>query len=348
MMTETDTPANSSSPINAATPRVCAVIVTYNRLALLKEAVAAVRQQSRKADHLIIVDNGSTDGTAEYLATISDRDLRIITQPNLGASGGFHTALQAGFDTGADWFWCMDDDTIPDADCLAEMLAAETRYLQEPGSTPLGWICSVIRWKDGALHLMNEPKVKGFLTWGANILHHEYVPAQWCSFVSVAFSRQAIARCGLPLKKMFIWYDDVEYTGRMTTAGFAGLLALGSRAEHRTATNYAPDVADLAPENLWRFRYAFRNEIVALKAVYQLQPKKLCFQFCKTMARRVFLVLRAGKLRYLPMAIAQGFQGLFFSMDIDFPQPSGNSLPSSAPAPSRPSIPSSPLTTSVL
>src|SRR5580692_151783 len=88
--------------------RVCAVLVTYNRLALLKEAVAAVRQQSRKADFMVIVDNGSTDGTSEWLAASAGSDVRIITQPNLGGSGGFHTGMQAGFETGADWLWCMD------------------------------------------------------------------------------------------------------------------------------------------------------------------------------------------------------------------------------------------------
>jgi len=336
-----------SDPLTkTAVRRVCAVLVTYNRLALLKEAVAAVRNQSRRADILIIVDNGSTDGTSEWLSTIADRDIRIITQPNLGASGGFHTGLQAAFDTGADWLWCMDDDTIPDNDCLAAMLAAETRYLAKPGSDPLAWICSVVRWTDGTLHRMNEPKAKGFLDWGTNILQNGFVPARWCSFVSVAFSREAVASCGLPLKEMFIWYDDVEYTGRMTTAGFAGLVALESRAEHRTASNYAPDVEDLAPENLWRFRYAFRNEIVVEKTLFRAQPKKLYFRFCKVMLRRLSLMIRAGKFRYLPMAIAQGFRGLTFPMAIDLLHATANSSPAPAPDPesvSAPSLTSSPI-----
>jgi hypothetical protein len=135
----------------------------------------------------------------------------------------------------------------------------------------------------------------------------------------VAFSRQAVIECGLPLKEMFIWYDDVEYTGRITTGGFAGLAALESGAEHRTAANYAPDVEDLAPTNLWRFRCAFRNEVVVLKTLYAAKPGKLYFQFCKMMLRRLSLLLRARKFRYLPMAMTQGFRGLLFPMAIDYP-----------------------------
>ena len=47
---------------------VVAVLVTFNRLNLLKKAVSAVENQTRKPDHIVIVDNGSTDGTSEWLS----------------------------------------------------------------------------------------------------------------------------------------------------------------------------------------------------------------------------------------------------------------------------------------
>jgi GT2 family glycosyltransferase len=324
---------SSSMTPTHPTPRVCAVIVTYNRLALLKEAFAALLHQTRKVDSILIVDNGSTDGTADWLSSVASASVQVVTQANLGCTGGFHTGLQAALATGADWLWCMDDDTVPDPDCLAGLLAAEAQYREEPNAAPLGWICSIVRWKDGTAHRMNEPKVKGFLDWGTNILRTKILPAQWCSFVSVAFSRQAVMECGLPLKNMFIWGDDVEYTGRMTVAGFAGLAALESGAEHKTATNYAPDIEDLSPENLWRFRYAFRNDVVVLKTVHSRNRGKLYFQFAKMMLRRVFLLAQARKLRYLPMAMAEGFRGFFFPMDVDYPTSSASATPVPSAAP---------------
>jgi rhamnopyranosyl-N-acetylglucosaminyl-diphospho-decaprenol beta-1,3/1,4-galactofuranosyltransferase len=305
-------------PLKSTPHRVCAVLVTYNRLDLLRQALAAVRAQSRQPDIILVVDNGSTDGTGPWLAGEADAQMRVITQPNLGGSGGFHTGMLAAYETGTDWLWCMDDDTIPDPDCLAQILAAEERSAQQEASTPLGWICSVVRWSDGTPHRMNEPKVEGFLRWGADVLRQKSLPAQWCSFVSVAVSREAIARCGLPLKDMFIWYDDVEYTARITTSGgFRGLIALESQVEHRTKTNYAPDVEDIDASNLWRFRYAFRNEILVLRTLSRGCLRKLTFSFVKLMLRRTFLILRAGKLPYLPLAIWQGFKGLCFPMVIE-------------------------------
>lgn len=43
------------------------VVVTYNRLELLKECLKQVENQTVPAQKIIVVDNASTDGTAEYL-----------------------------------------------------------------------------------------------------------------------------------------------------------------------------------------------------------------------------------------------------------------------------------------
>jgi GT2 family glycosyltransferase len=251
--------------------------------------------------------------------------VRTLTQANLGASAGFHIGILAAYETGADWLWCMDDDTIPDPCCLAEILAAEQRHTDSSDTTSVGWICSVVRWSDGAPHRMNEPKVQSFLHWGTSVLSQRLLSAQWCSFVSVAFSRRAVAHCGLPLKEMFIWYDDVEFTARITSAGFAGLVALESQVEHRTQRNYAPDVEDIDAGSLWRFRYGFRNEVIALRTRTVGQKRKLAFQFTKLMLRRVVLLLRAGKIRFIPMAVWQGFKGLSFAMLMEHPPGSNNS-----------------------
>jgi rhamnopyranosyl-N-acetylglucosaminyl-diphospho-decaprenol beta-1,3/1,4-galactofuranosyltransferase len=45
--------------------KVCAVIVTYNRKDLLRECLNAVLSQTRPPDHVLVVDNASTDGTPE-------------------------------------------------------------------------------------------------------------------------------------------------------------------------------------------------------------------------------------------------------------------------------------------
>ena len=54
--------------------RVCAVVVTYNRLELLKAALAALRAQTRPLNSILVIDNGCTDDTGRWLASEFSRD----------------------------------------------------------------------------------------------------------------------------------------------------------------------------------------------------------------------------------------------------------------------------------
>lgn len=65
-------------------PCVSIVVITYNRLQLLKETLATVLSQTYTDFELIIVDNMSTDGTEQFVSTISDARVRYFRNPNNG------------------------------------------------------------------------------------------------------------------------------------------------------------------------------------------------------------------------------------------------------------------------
>lgn len=70
--------------------KVLNVIVTYNRLKDLKVCVENVKGQTYKDLDILVVNNGSTDGTTEYLA--QQTGIKVINQDNLGGAGGFTLA----------------------------------------------------------------------------------------------------------------------------------------------------------------------------------------------------------------------------------------------------------------
>ena len=106
-------------------PRIVAVVVTFNRLGLLQKLVERLGQVDGLAE-VLVVDNASSDGTGEWLAArpttgevpLSGRTLRT----NRGGAGGFHDGLAWAIDRGADLVWLMDDDGMPDVDCLDQLL----------------------------------------------------------------------------------------------------------------------------------------------------------------------------------------------------------------------------------
>lgn len=234
------------------------VVVTYNRLALLKENLQALKAQTFQPQRIIIIDNCSTDDTAGFLETLKNDDQYLIirTDKNIGGAGGFSLGLKTSVKYGCDFTWMMDDDTIPNADAL-ERLVETTR--QEKN---VGFVCSRVNWTDGSQHTMNKP----FLAYNDNFpttsqVNHNTntVKCLTCSFVSVLIASEAVRHVGLPIKEFFIWCDDIEYTQRISSAGFNCYYVAHSIVTHKTGSNYFPSI-DKAPSNMaWRFYYQARN-----------------------------------------------------------------------------------------
>lgn len=63
--------------------RVSVVVPVHNGMPYLPHTLASILEQTRPADEVIVLENGSTDGTAEWLAAHAPEDVRVVTQPAL-------------------------------------------------------------------------------------------------------------------------------------------------------------------------------------------------------------------------------------------------------------------------
>lgn len=208
---------------------IVAVVVTRDRLALLRQCVEALRSQTRRPDRVLVVDNASSDGTAEWLASQDDVEtLRLDV--NVGGAGGFHAGLRRAHADGAEWAWLMDDDTIPRPDALEALLRPETPAILR---------ASVAVWKDGRLHPMNVPGLeRERIEPLVEAAPQRVLPLRTSTFVSLLVHRSAVDRFGLPEARYFIWSDDIEYTARVTRGGGLAVLVTDSVVEHRTERPY--------------------------------------------------------------------------------------------------------------
>jgi glycosyltransferase involved in cell wall biosynthesis len=102
-------------------PVVSVVLPTYNRARTLERAVRSVLAQTMGDLELIVVDDGSSDETAQLLAGIADPRLHVIRQDNRGAAAARNAGIARAT---ADWlaFQDSDDQWLPDK--LAQQLAA--------------------------------------------------------------------------------------------------------------------------------------------------------------------------------------------------------------------------------
>lgn len=196
--------------------KIIAVVVTYNRLELLKRNIASLRK-NEPLDGILVVNNGSTDGTSEWLAGQSD--VTVITQPNTGGSGGFYTGIRQAYDSGADWIWCMDDDVFPHPDCLKNLLRHADK--EDIGIlAPRRLMGGKVYTNDfQALNLTNP-----FASLYKGKLKKMQVdaPTEICgtAFEGPFIRREVVERIGLPTKEFFIFCDDTDYCIRTVQAGY--------------------------------------------------------------------------------------------------------------------------------
>jgi rhamnopyranosyl-N-acetylglucosaminyl-diphospho-decaprenol beta-1,3/1,4-galactofuranosyltransferase len=297
----------------APAPKLAVIIVTHNRLALLQECVAAVLAQTRPLDEVIVIDNASTDGTGAWLdEQVGEHPtLTVIHQGNLGGAGGFHRGIKEGYSRGHDWFWCMDDDTIPHPDAL-ERLCAAPPFTQ--AST--GFLGSLVQWTDGTPHKMNmwfdAPDGAQSVGWYSTVARDKCVPCATASFVSILISRRAVEKVGLPIKEFFIWCDDSEFTYRISQH-FSCFWVLDSVALHKTPVNARGTLSSVTPREYFKLKYGLRNEVFFRRS--QKKPPVIkAIQVGLLLARHSFQLLKHRAPLFLMRSL---WSGLLFSPQIE-------------------------------
>jgi len=245
---------------------VTAVLVAYNRRALVAEALEALAAQTRPVDRLVVVDNASDDGSSEVidaqLAEWGDRGEVIRLTENTGGAGGFAVGIAAAVADGrTDWVWVMDDDTVPHPGALEGALGTHERY-RETGQDDLVVMGSRVVWTDGDDHPMNTPKVKIGVS-KAERQRAESVgamPIRSISFVSAFLRAARVRELGLPIADYFLWNDDFEYSARLLRNG-RGLFTPASVVTHKTKVRGSSD-QDPGP----RFFFEVRNKLWVFRA----------------------------------------------------------------------------------
>jgi len=143
---------------------VSVVVPCYNDAAMLERCLDALARQTRPADEVVVVDNGSTDATVDVAEAAG---VRIVTEPRRGIP----QATSSGFDAAiGDVLGRLDADTIPPADWVARIERAFTEdpeldALSGPGRFYGG--NAVIRWYAEHVHM---PMYYRFVAW---VLGHD-------------------------------------------------------------------------------------------------------------------------------------------------------------------------------
>jgi GT2 family glycosyltransferase len=290
------------------TYKVSCVIVTYNRLELLKQCIDSILNQTYKVDKLIVINNHSNDGTKNYIDNLNFPKILPINLPeNLGGAGGFSVGIKKAVEeTNCDLIWVMDDDTLPNASTLEKMIEAANKL-----SYDFGFLSSNVRLKNG--EPFNIPTPDPF--WSDKV-QDNLVKLQSATFVSILFNRKIIEKIGLPISDFFIWLDDYEYTRRITK-NYPSYFVTDSIVLHKTIAKSLPSILS-DNDRINRYFYLYRNQVYTEKKYAGMRGVIKCYLGSLYTIINVLTSRTPRKLKKINTILKGIISGIVFNPKIKF------------------------------
>jgi GT2 family glycosyltransferase len=212
--------------------RILVQIHTWNDAEIIGTVLDAILHQSRAVDEILLVDNGSTDGTAEltYPPVVTVVRHRL----NLGTSGAVKTGLGYALAHGYDWIWVLDADSVPRPDAL-ELL---TRQIAAEAGPP-GVVCTSHNLVKLGQMLRGRVLTPGGPRLPRLDAERDTVECDSVIWSGALINLAVVERVGMPRagtlgcwEDLSLDYGDTEYTYRIHRAGYKILVHCDSIIDH--------------------------------------------------------------------------------------------------------------------
>ena len=226
-------------------PKVFVVIPNWN----LKDDTIACVESVLASDYpllrVIVVDNGSTDGSVSAIADrFGESVTLIVKEMNVGFAAGVNIGIRYALDQGADWVLLLNNDTLVAPDMITRLVAAAHRhprlcilapaifYHDQPDQV----------WRLGDRHSCWMPipfqiSAKGLRS-GEEILPVDYVTG-----CGMFICRQVFLTIGLFDPEYFMYYEDADFCRRAVKAGFSIACVPAARMWHKVSSSTRGDVS---------------------------------------------------------------------------------------------------------
>ena len=267
------------------------VICNYNKCDYVLGCIQSVLESKTDDYDLYVVDNASTDDSAEKIQELyGDRLNLIVNEENLGGSGGFNTGIRKVVSAGYKYVWCLDNDVLVDEEALTYLV----KFLDEHEET--GMVGSKV------YHMENPDYVQQFgitidfneLCVEAKYLNEfedgtmpEVVYSDAVAACSVLVRTSLIKEIGPMPEANFLYWDDTEWGYRCNRAGYKVASYGKSKVLHAMG-------AKKESVNTFPVYYAWRNWI---NFFIKYTPEEDMERVAETFIQSVFEIVYGGYYR---------------------------------------------------
>ncbi|MGD0585828.1 MAG: glycosyltransferase family 2 protein [Oryzomonas sp.] len=213
------------------------VILNWNGWRDTVECIESCRSLTYPNFRIVIVDNGSSDGSEAILRERCPDAELIQTGDNLGFAGGNNIGIRQALEHGADYVWLLNNDTIVDAGALTALVqAAESdKSVGMAGSKIVYYDNPKLLWYAGAFLDSARPCRPAHRGLGEED-KGQYDAPEETGYVTGC---SLLARCGMMEtvglldEGFFLYFEDVEWSARARRAGWRLVYAPASVVRHK-------------------------------------------------------------------------------------------------------------------
>ena len=243
-------------------PRVAIIILNWNKWQVTLECLESLKSLRYPNVRVLVVDNGSTDGSPEHLRDLPLHATLLANAENLGYTGGNNQAIAQALAEGADYVWLLNNDAVVTPDALSLLVAAAER---DPG---LGMVAPLLRRPDedaeseavGLLFDLDRPALE-VTTDVETARRWQAERPDRVALVGAALlvRRALLERVGGFDDRLFAYDEDIDLSIRSVQAGFRNAVEFAAVVHHRPRPAAATDARVVAPHVYY---FMTRNDIL--------------------------------------------------------------------------------------
>lgn len=260
--------------LNNSCPKVTIVILNWNGKDDTLECLDSVRRIIYSNCSIVVVDNGSIDGSVEAIKATHPNVTVLETGANLGFAEGNNVGIRWAIREGAEYIYLLNNDTVVDPGVIDEfikvtkafpdagILGGNIYYYSDPTRR---WYAGVM-WDEKRMHFIHRgdginEKQTGFKT----IQDTAY--ACGCSlFISTA----VISDVGLMDSRFFLTYEETDWCYRARRAGYAILFAPDAIVWHKVSASFGGSESPLINYFMARNRLLWGEKNLPIKGQLRL------------------------------------------------------------------------------
>jgi GT2 family glycosyltransferase len=296
--------------LNSKALRISIIILNWNGKKDTLECLESVQQIDYPNYQIVVVDNGSIDGSVSAIRESFSHIHIIENQANLGFAAGNNVGIEYAVSEGADYIFLLNNDTTVDSQLLREFIKASEKY---PDAGILGAQIYIYKdpkkiWYAGAKWL---PEQAQFIHLGIGEVDsgenwQEIRETEYICGCALLIKTEVVKKIGVLDPRYFLIWEETDWCYRARQAGYRCLVVPNAKVWHKISASFSGgNQSHHAQYFWWRNRFLWIEKNINFPA-----SLKLYWVILKEIRRQIRRYLNSSTTQQERLRIKAAWQGI--------------------------------------